>query len=61
MFEIIFERSACFGATATVNVTSTNHELIGTPVAAAPAIARITKPAATAIRSTTAMCFQIAL
>ena len=33
-----------------------NHSLIGTPVAAAPAIARSTNPADTATRSTTAMC-----
>src|SRR5688572_27874140 len=36
--------------------TMKNHSEIGTPVAAAPATARSTKPAATATMSTTAMC-----
>ena len=42
-------------------VVSKNHVLIGTSVATAPPIARSTKPAATATRSTTAMCFSTAL
>src|SRR5829696_5759195 len=37
--------------------TIRNQSDSSTPVAAAPATARITKPAATAARSTTAMCF----
>ena len=43
------------------DVNSRNHVLIGTSTATAPAMARRTKPPATAMRSMTAMCFQIAL
>ena len=43
------------------DVHSRNQVLIGTSTATAPAMARRTNPPATAIRSITAMCFQIAL
>ena len=42
-------------------VNSTNQVLIGTSTPTAPAMARSTKPPATAIRSSTAWCFQIKL
>ncbi len=42
-------------------VVNENHLLIGTSVAAEPAAARSTNPAATMMRSTTAMCFSTVL